>query len=356
MLKEIGIYVGIVVLVALIAIFLQPAIFLPDTLGWVAYTSSAIVTGVILYMGLAVTEPRVVKISAPVAVVASVPASEAPQAPQAPQAPPQHLRVASYNLRVDVDPAPHTWNERQLLVAHNIIKVDPDVVCLQESCGRYVSDLLTHLPGYSAVRSSRRATDSHETCDILYRTARLRSSGPSRTFQLSGKSEALLPCGSDACTHPNDLNSKHARIALVATLAAKPPDSPPFVVVSTHFPLTDESRVLALKSLDYIVGRIKQQRTVIIGGDFNGIVPTSKRWTVVGDPHQSTFGTYTAIDPAKPRLDYLMVRRAQVTGSGDLLAESGVTRGSDHSLVWTDITISATADDKKIQREGVRGK
>ena len=240
------------------------------------------------------------------------------------------LCVVSYNLRVDRDNRPYRWLDRLARVVANIQQLDADVVCIQESSPRYVADLLAQLKDYAAVRSAWRSIESNETCDVLYRVARL-AVERSTTFQMRAGGKVDM-CSESKCSAPNDLGDTHPRIVLGARFVV---DAQwPLIVLCTHFPLLVEKQPSALQSLEQVwMAMGRSTDALVIGGDFNRIVPTSAHWRVVGDTTRSTFRPgFRAIDATVPRLDYLCVRNLDVVEEGVLEAE--MQPGSDHCAVW----------------------
>src|SRR5690606_22450546 len=84
------------------------------------------------------------------------------------------LRIMTYNLRLNVDPSPNSWDERKSLIADIIHRESPDIIGTQEPVFQQVQDLEELLPDYRWIGLGRRGGSKEEYMAIFYKKIRFK--------------------------------------------------------------------------------------------------------------------------------------------------------------------------------------
>lgn len=84
------------------------------------------------------------------------------------------LRIMTYNLRLNVDPSPNSWDERKSLIVDIIHRESPDIIGTQEPVFQQVQDLEELLPDYRWIGLGRRGGSKEEYMAIFYKKDRFK--------------------------------------------------------------------------------------------------------------------------------------------------------------------------------------
>jgi len=83
------------------------------------------------------------------------------------------LVVATYNLRVAVDPSPHSWPERRPAIEALLDRYRPDVIGTQEGLYEQLKDIAADQPDYEWIGLGRDGGSHSEFMAVFYRRDRL---------------------------------------------------------------------------------------------------------------------------------------------------------------------------------------
>ena len=220
------------------------------------------------------------------------------------------LTVATFNIRVDIDPAPNTWAERLPRCRALLREVDADLVGLQEPLIHQVESLICD-SDYVFIGGGR--TDFRregELSCILYRKSRF-ACAANGTFGLSEKPEV---------PGYRSWGSGWGRIATWGLFRDRCTGKE-FVCCNTH--LDNESEEARREGIKLIVAHDREHaagKPVILSGDFNAF-PDSATYrtaaellrdtrgvseTLPGGPERSFHGYGKRSDFAEP-IDFIFV-------------------------------------------------
>ena len=169
------------------------------------------------------------------------------------------LTVATFNVRVDIDPSPNTWAERLPRCRALLQQIDADLIGLQEPLIHQVESLIQD-SDYAFIGGGRTDFQSEgEFSCILYRKSRFER--PSNgTFGLSEKPEV---------PGYRSWGSSWGRIATWGLFRDKRTNRE-FVYYNTHLDhKSEEARREGIKMVVAHAGEHAAGKPVILSGDFN---------------------------------------------------------------------------------------
>ena len=263
----------------------------------------------------------------------SSPSSSSPSSSSPPSSSPPSLQstkpliftVASYNLRIDVDRAPHRWQDRRAGVISNIRDSNASIIGLQEAQPYSIKDIVAALPQMRVVGAWRDDSRSEGT-QVMYDQLKWKIL-EAKTFLMGGASPKQ--CNADTCGTGKTCFAqlgcaKHPRT--VTHLVLESIQTHEIVqFLNTHLPLKQDLQVACatqLVSLSEKLLRANPQSAVILTGDMNtDHVPLDPRGAIAvfkqaqfKDPlswiDTPTYGPMTnrGLKDASHRLDYILYR------------------------------------------------
>ncbi len=267
------------------------------------------------------------------------------QAPNADVPPVNSLRVATFNIRLNIpQDSLFAWPHRKEHAAALIRYHDADIVGVQEAFSGQLDDLLERLPGWQYVgvgRDDGRRGGEHSA--ILYKASRLEVLFDS-TFWLSETPTVPGSLGWDA---------RFPRVVTFARFRDRTTDKE-FFVFNTHFdhegPVARRSSArMLLETVHETAGSLP----AIIMGDFNS-TPESEPYTILAstltdarevseEDHygpEGTFYGFQVTDQPGPRIDHIFVLNGvKVRRHATLSDQWNGTYASDHLPVLVEVEI-----------------
>jgi endonuclease/exonuclease/phosphatase family metal-dependent hydrolase len=234
------------------------------------------------------------------------------------------VTIASYNIRVPVDPAPNNWDQRKFRIASLINKYSPDIVGLQEVEYPTLKDLLGALGGKYCVSNAVVYDNA-----IIYKCEHKLLD--TQTWALSDTPNVM---------YSNTWGLLYKRSVTYSLIDVRGKQIPMF---NTHLDLIP-AKVNQQETL--IVNLIKSKdklNTAIITGDFNteditvfaknGFIDT---YTQGGD--RGTFGGFGR--PSEAKIDFILSRCSVNTLEGSIIRDTiDGLYPSDHAMMLTKINV-----------------
>jgi endonuclease/exonuclease/phosphatase family metal-dependent hydrolase len=239
---------------------------------------------------------------------------------------PSQFTIATYNIRIDVDKAPHRWIDRRDSLIRNIRESNASIIGLQEAQPHSVSYLSAAFPQMRIIGAWRDQTKA-EGCPIMFDQS-LWTLLEARTYLLGGIRPK--PCTTDSCTDGRTCFNKigcdnYARVMTHMLLRSTVTDGITIDVINTHLPLKQELQEACAKQIIAFADTIQKQRpatTVFIMGDLNtnhnpmepGTATSVFRQAKFQDSmnwvDQPTYGPMTqqSLKSNMHRLDYILYR------------------------------------------------
>lgn len=263
-----------------------------------------------------------------------------------------HHTILSYNIRVDVDPAPLNWSTRRAHVLRVILSARPDIVCLQEACVFSVDYLLRHMQEFQVVGAKREKHYASEWCPILYNSSRY--TNLSTETILMSLDPHSWSCGKlhcrGRCVMGGKEHTQHPRSLTLAKFQDRN-NGVVFYVVNTHFPLLLSHRKVCAEILAQFLRRnlSLESSVVFVAGDFNSNEhPNDQNGTIAHMQNQFTALNIEIRDPfnfadisthqefatgarSAHRIDYIMYVDAlgKVASTTASIVESRYRNGKD---------------------------
>lgn len=240
----------------------------------------------------------------------------------------------SYNVRIDVDPAPFRWVDRRQTVLNDIIRVNPNILCLQESTHKVKNFIQKKLKYFKLVNCTR-SVNSEEAVPIFYdQRVWKKIHNATYLFQHDTPKKCDMVC--TGRTEFGHLKAKHPRIFTVLQLQSSTHKS--LTIINTHFPLDPEIQKKCAMQLASFVIKIKHP--VIVCGDFNcdlnGAVQLLLENGHLSDAHDlemfPTFIPFNTTTPSGSKIDYILFRGAPLKKqtASHLISP----KGSDHAAIF----------------------
>ena len=254
--------------------------------------------------------------------------------------------VVSYNIRVDTDPSPHTWNHRKAHVFQNINQYTPSVICLQEATPKVIKDFLVKAPHFESVGAWRSSND-FESSPILYDT-RIWQKLESATYLLKGG--GVRRCAVGACegntSFGKNLVAKHPRVMTHTRLR----NGVNIVnVLNTHYPLATSIQKKCSEVIASFISKKLGKEPVILCGDFNSYdgavapnttIPHLMNAASLYDAHNGqdtpSFGTFGGhFKKGSKKIDFILYNHVAPISSviSDFRYGPQKFRPSDHSCI-----------------------
>ena len=254
------------------------------------------------------------------------------------------FNIVSYNVRVDVDPAPHSWNYRKSYVLKNMTQFSPSIICLQEATPKVIEYMKQQLPNFNIINTWRNI-HSQESSPIIYNTKIWTLKG-SKSYLMTGG--GLKRCDTHACvgetTFGKGFTAKYPRIMTHAILQN---GNTVVNVLNTHYPLASDIQKKCSEVVAKYIHSTLQGQPIVLCGDFNSydgaageIITHLLESTGLQDAHNlndtPTFGTFKGhFKRGSHKLDYILYRELTPTASSisDFRYGSQNFRPSDHSCI-----------------------
>jgi endonuclease/exonuclease/phosphatase family metal-dependent hydrolase len=255
--------------------------------------------------------------------------------------------IGSYNLRIDVDPAPHDWKNRRSHVVDVLKNMNASIVGLQEVKNSMKRYLKSRFPTFEFVGAGRSRT-SDESAPIMIDTS-VWTIHRSDTFVMTQNQPTKCNRGvcSAATMFRNIGVAKHPRLVTWARL--KNISGFTVDVYNTHFPLDDAIQHECAKILVKFIENTSKEIPVLMCGDFNNyhhpkseVAPIAHfmKNGFMQDAHAladtPTFGSFTSIFTDRHKLDFIFYRGLEsptCAAVDDTVYSSERFRPSDHSAV-----------------------
>lgn len=225
--------------------------------------------------------------------------------------PSNELKVMTYNVRVQCDAPPHSWEERKHRIKELIIEQNPDIIGTQEGQFGQVKDLEALLPDYDWVGVGRDGGSRGEYMAIFYKKSRLEL----LEYDHFWLSDTPLTVGSMTW------GNRHARMVTWGRFEDRQ-SGKFFYLMNTHFDHeSEEARQKGAQLLALEAERFGHSYPVIVTGDFNAGTDSSSYLYLVGDGgfqdtwyeaaerENETLGSftgYTKADGGDHRIDWVL--------------------------------------------------
>lgn len=257
---------------------------------------------------------------------------------------PEHLEVASFNLRYDAPDDPHPWTERRSAVAALMRRAD--VVGTQEGLYHQVRDLEEALgEGWDWIGLGRDGGSHGEFMAIFFDARRFEP----LEFDHFWLSETPETMGSVSWGHTN------RRMVTWVRLREREGDLELYVV-NTHFDhLVAEARKRSALLLRERIGELDPELPLVVTGDFNAPAETSAPWRILveegpledawleADSREGRVGTFHGWGPPRkdgPRIDWVLVRGVErVRAAAAWVDRPEGVWPSDHLPVWAELEL-----------------
>ena len=278
---------------------------------------------------------------------------------------PKQFTIATYNIRIDVDKAPHRWIDRRDGVVRNIRESNASIVGLQEAQPHSVAYLTAAFPQMRIIGAWRDQSKS-EGCPIMFDQS-LWTLLEVKTYLLGGSKPKQ--CTTDSCSDGRTCFPKigcdnHARVMTHMTLrsTAAVANGITVDVINTHFPLKQELQQACAKQIVAFADTIQNLRpltTVLVMGDLNTNHEPNEPATAISAFREAqfqdsmnwvdepTYGpmTHQTLKRDMHRLDYIMYRNRNnsnlkpVQSSVRHFLEVDGKRPSDHEMCVATFTM-----------------
>lgn len=258
----------------------------------------------------------------------------------------QHLKLMTYNIRLDVAvDGDNDWNHRKDFVNSQIRFYAPDILGVQEALPNQIADLETGLRNYDHVGIGREGEGKGEASAIFYAKARFQMK-ETGTFWLSETPDRVSK-GWDAA---------YIRICTYVLLQERKTKAA-FWVFNTH--LDHQGVVARTRGIALILVKMKEvNRTnhpVILMGDFNSepasplLINLKKVMTDSSDVSEAkpfgpsgTFNGFKFNEPVTRLIDYVFISdpsRMIVKKYAVLSDSNNLKYPSDHLPVYVEIVL-----------------
>ena len=230
---------------------------------------------------------------------------------------------------------------RMELIATDVSRVMPDVICFQEMQGLHYNYLEDVMPDYSSVMAFRDNSIIREGCSIFYRTDRFEEI-ESGHFWLSETPEV----------QSKDWGSAHYRICVYVCLKDRNTGKE-FIVFNTH--LDHKSEEARIKGIQVVLNKIQELegRTAFLVGDMNAAgnsttiestkqsFDDAKKIAALSDGNKYTYNNW-GNPGGKSLVDYILISKGDATVSEYHVLNNcynGVY-SSDHSSIYAKVEIN----------------
>lgn len=183
----------------------------------------------------------------------------------------EQLHVMSFNIRLDADEPPHSWEERRVLIKELLARERPTVLGTQESLLHQGQQLRADQDGYDWVHLSRRGGGEDEAMAVYFDTERLSLSNYGHQWL----SDTPLLMGST--TWGNEIPRMLTWLRFTDSASDKE-----FVLLNTHFDhKAPEAREKSAEQVREVVAGFDVP--VLVTGDFNTAQGTAPYETLLAD-------------------------------------------------------------------------
>jgi endonuclease/exonuclease/phosphatase family metal-dependent hydrolase len=230
---------------------------------------------------------------------------------------------------------------RMELIATDVSRVMPDVICFQEMQGLHYNYLEEVMPDYTSVMAFRDNSIIREGCSIFYRTDRFEEI-ESGHFWLSETPEVKS----------KDWGSAHYRICVYVCLKDRNTGKE-FIVFNTH--LDHKSEEARIKGIQVVLNKIQELegRTAFLVGDMNAAgnsktiestkqsFDDAKKIAAVSDGNKYTYNNW-GNPGGKSLVDYILISKGDATVNEYHVLNNcynGVY-SSDHSSIYVKTKIN----------------
>ncbi|WP_148497527.1 endonuclease/exonuclease/phosphatase family protein [Paenibacillus senegalensis] len=223
------------------------------------------------------------------------------------------LRIMTYNVRVECDLSPNSWEERRLRIQKLITEQAPDIIGTQEGMFGQVKDLQALLPDYEWIGEGRDGGSQGEFMAIFYNRSRLELTEYGH-FWLS---DTPMMIGSKTW------GNHHARMATWGRFEDRQ-SGKAFYLLNTHLDhQSEEARGKGARLLAAEADRFASGCPVILTGDFNagedsepyryltGEGGFQDTWFEAASRDNETLGSftgYTRPDGGQHRIDWILTK------------------------------------------------
>jgi len=245
------------------------------------------------------------------------------------------MRIATFNIRIDVDAGERSFPNRLPLIERALLAMDADIVGFQEVAPAMRSALRVCLPDHRDFGKPRE--QGGEANPLFVRKNHTVEAATTRHY-------GTIPCGKDGFIQADAAFPRiHTRIEVHDGTRR-------FVVLNTH--LDHESpraREDALGKLVRFVEGLPKGTPVILMGDFNAppaelasLLASGFRscWERAADKNLTTFHGFSAKGEGEP-IDHILVKGPLAVDSVHILRAEGPPFPSDHHPVFCDIRFLA---------------